>query len=140
MTYGSGLPRASSQPRKLNVTPAAVTSYAPSDKDMSAQLLEIKDKGADSLILFRPPRDVTLGDQADERSRLKLATIGNAQHGGADDAQQSVGVRADGGYAIGGIFRDITVRQDPGLGQAACRRNTRYGRQFHRLISTPSIC
>src|SRR6266436_7201948 len=28
----------------LNVTPAAVTSYAPSDKDMSAQLLEIKDK------------------------------------------------------------------------------------------------
>jgi len=37
---------------KLSVSPVAVTSYAPSDKDMSAQLLEIKDKGADSLILF----------------------------------------------------------------------------------------
>src|SRR6267143_909468 len=28
---------------KLNVSPVAATSYAPSDKDMSAQLLEIKD-------------------------------------------------------------------------------------------------
>src|SRR5471032_685871 len=45
---------------ELKAAPAAVSSYAPSDKDMSAQLLEIKDKDADSLILFGRPADVTL--------------------------------------------------------------------------------
>jgi len=63
---------------KLNATPAAVTSYAPSDKDMSAQLLEIKDKGADSLILFGRPADVTLVIKQMNDLGIKLTTIGNA--------------------------------------------------------------
>ena len=63
---------------KLKATPAAVTSYAPSDKDMSAQLLEIKDKGADSLILFGRPADVTLVIKQMNDLGIKLTTIGNA--------------------------------------------------------------
>ena len=63
---------------KLNVTPAAVTSYAPSDKDMSAQLLEIKDKGADSLILFGRPADIALVMKQMSELGIKLTTIGNA--------------------------------------------------------------
>src|SRR5436305_744821 len=43
--YGLGASRGiQASVAKLNATPAAVTSYAPSDKDMSAQLLEIKAK------------------------------------------------------------------------------------------------
>src|SRR6201994_4593849 len=49
--YGLGASRGiQASLAKLNAAPVAVTSYAPSDKDMSAQLLEIKDKGADSII------------------------------------------------------------------------------------------
>src|SRR5882757_5362315 len=62
----------------LNVTPVAVTSYAPSDKDMSAQLLEIKDKGADSMILFGRPADVTLVIKQMGELGIKLTTIGNS--------------------------------------------------------------
>lgn len=39
----------------LNMTPVAATSYAPTDKDMTAQLLEVKDKGADSVIIWGDP-------------------------------------------------------------------------------------
>ncbi len=63
---------------KLKISPVAVTSYAPSDKDMSAQLLEIKDKGADSLIVFGRPADVTLVIKQMNDLGIKLTTIGNA--------------------------------------------------------------
>jgi branched-chain amino acid transport system substrate-binding protein len=48
--YGLGASNGNSgRTRRTHATPAAVTSFAPSDKD-------IKDKGADSLVLFgRPP-------------------------------------------------------------------------------------
>ena len=50
--YGLGASRGiQASLAKLNANPVAVTSYAPSDKDMSAQLLEIQDKGADSDIM-----------------------------------------------------------------------------------------
>ena len=45
---------------------------------MSAQLLEIKDKGADSLILFGRPADVTLVIKQMNDLGIKLTTIGNA--------------------------------------------------------------
>src|SRR6185369_4955528 len=53
---------------KLKATPAAVTSYAPSDKD----------KSADSLILFGRPADVTLVIKQMNDLGIKLTTIGNA--------------------------------------------------------------
>src|ERR1700676_2055186 len=61
---------------KLKVAPVAVTSYAPSDKDMSAQLLEIKDSGADSLIVFGRPADVTLVIKQMSDFGINLTTTG----------------------------------------------------------------
>src|ERR1700710_565679 len=87
---------------KLNVSPVAVTSYAPSDKDMSAQLLEIKDKGADSLILFGRPADVTLVIKQMNDLGIKLPTIGNASIVAQTTLNNLSAAEADGGDAIGG--------------------------------------
>ncbi len=89
---------------KLQVTPVAVTSYAPSDKDMSAQLLEIKDKGADSLILFGRPADVTLVLKQMSDLGIKLTTIGNASIVAQTTLNNLSAAEADGGYAIGGMI------------------------------------
>ena len=89
---------------KLKATPAAVTSYAPSDKDMSAQLLEIKDKGADSLILFGRPADVTLVIKQMNDLGIKLTTIGNASMVAQTTLTNLSAAEANGGYAIGGMI------------------------------------
>jgi branched-chain amino acid transport system substrate-binding protein len=89
---------------KLKVAPVAVTSYAPSDKDMSAQLLEIKDKGADSLILFGRPADVTLVLKQMNDLGIKLPTIGNASIVAQTTLNNLSAAEADGGYAIGGMI------------------------------------
>jgi branched-chain amino acid transport system substrate-binding protein len=89
---------------KLNVTPVAATSYAPSDKDMSAQLLEIKDKGADSLILFGRPADVTLVIKQMNDLGIKLTVIGNSSMVAQTTLNNLSAAEADGGYAIGGMI------------------------------------
>jgi branched-chain amino acid transport system substrate-binding protein len=89
---------------KLNVTPVAVASYAPSDKDMSAQLLEIKDKGADSLVLFGRPADVTLVIKQMSDLGIKLTTIGNTSMVAQTTLNNLSATEADGGYAIGGMI------------------------------------
>src|ERR1700736_4931272 len=89
---------------KLKVSPVAVTSYAPSDKDMSAQLLEIKDKGADSLILFGRPADVTLVIKQMSDLGIKLTTIGNSSMVAQTTLNNLSAAEADGGYAIGGMI------------------------------------
>src|ERR1700761_7378778 len=88
---------------KLSAVPVAVTSYAPSDKDMSAQLLEIKDKGADSLILFGRPADVTLVVKQMNDLGIKLPTIGNSSIVAQTTLNNLTAAEADGGYAIGGM-------------------------------------
>src|SRR6202047_2644411 len=89
---------------KLKVSPVAVTSYAPSDKDMSAQLLEIKDKGADSLIVFGRPADVTLVIKQMNDLGIKLTTIGNASIVAQTTLNNLSATEADGTYAIGGMI------------------------------------
>jgi branched-chain amino acid transport system substrate-binding protein len=89
---------------KLGITPVAITSYAPSDKDMSAQLLEIKDKGADSLIVFGRPGDVTLVLKQMSDLGIKLTTIGNASMVAQTTLNNLSPAEADGGYAIGGMI------------------------------------
>ena len=89
---------------KLNVSAVAVTSYAPSDKDMSAQLLELKDKGADSLILFGRPGDVTLVMKQMGDLGLKLVTIGNSSLVAQTTLNNVSAEEADGSYAIGGMI------------------------------------
>jgi branched-chain amino acid transport system substrate-binding protein len=88
----------------LKVTPVAVTSYAPSDKDMSAQLLEIKDKGADSLILFGRPADVALVMKQMGDLGIKLTLIGNASTVAQTTLNNLSATEADGAYAIGGMI------------------------------------
>ncbi|THD52492.1 MAG: amino acid ABC transporter substrate-binding protein [Bradyrhizobium sp.] len=89
---------------KLKVSPVAVTSYAPSDKDMSAQLLEIKDKDADSLILFGRPADVTLVVKQMGDLGIKLTTIGNSSIVAQTTLNNLSAAEADGTYAIGGMI------------------------------------
>jgi branched-chain amino acid transport system substrate-binding protein len=89
---------------KLKVSPVAITSYAPSDKDMSAQLLEIKDKGADSVILFGRPADVTLVMKQMGDLGIKLVVIGNTSIVAQTTLNNLSATEADGNYAIGGMI------------------------------------
>jgi branched-chain amino acid transport system substrate-binding protein len=89
---------------KLGVAPVATTSYAPSDKDMSAQLLEIKDKGADSLILFGRPADIALVLKQMSDLGIKLTVIGNASIVAQTTLNNLSVAEADGAYAIGGMI------------------------------------
>ena len=103
--YGLGASRGiQASLAKLNVTPVAVTSYAPSDKDMSAQLLEIKDKGADSVIVFGRPADVTLVLKQMADLGIKLTTIGNSSLVAQTALNNLSAAEADGAYAIGGMI------------------------------------
>jgi len=109
---------------KLKVAPVAVTSYAPSDKDMSAQLLEIKDKGADSLILFGRPADVTLVIKQMNDLGIKLPTIGNASIVAQTTLNNLSAAEADGGYAIGGMIPQTS--SDPKILDWAKRVQDKY--------------
>jgi branched-chain amino acid transport system substrate-binding protein len=109
---------------KLKVAPVAVTSYAPSDKDMSAQLLEIKDKGADSLILFGRPADVTLVIKQMNDLGIKLPTIGNASIVAQTTLNNLSAAEADGGYAIGGMIPQTST--DPKILDWAKRVQDKY--------------
>jgi branched-chain amino acid transport system substrate-binding protein len=109
---------------KLNVTPVAVTSYAPSDKDMSAQLLEIKDKGADSLILFGRPADVALVLKQMGDLGIKLTTVGNASIVAQTTLNNLSAAEADGSYAIGGMIPQTST--DPKMLDWAKRVQEKY--------------
>jgi branched-chain amino acid transport system substrate-binding protein len=103
--YGLGASRGiQASLARLNVAPVAVTSYAPSDKDMSAQLLEIKDKGADSVIVFGRPADVTLVLKQMADLGIKLTTIGNSSLVAQTALNNLTATEADGAYAIGGMI------------------------------------
>lgn len=103
--YGLGASRGiQASLAKLNATPVAVTSYAPSDKDMSAQLLEIKDKGADSVIVFGRPADVTLVVKQMNDLGIKLTIIGNSSLVAQTALNNLTAAEADGAYAIGGMI------------------------------------
>jgi len=109
---------------KLNVTPVAMASYAPSDKDMSAQLLEIKDKGADSLILFGRPSDITLVLKQMGDLGIKLTTIGNTSIVAQTTLNNLSAAEADGNYAIGGMIPQTAT--DPKILDWAKRVQDKY--------------
>jgi len=109
---------------KLGVSPVATTSYAPSDKDMSAQLLEIKDKGADSLILFGRPADVALVMKQMGELGIKLTTIGNASMVAQTTLNNLSAADADGSTAIGGMIPQTST--DPKITDWAKRVQDKY--------------
>src|SRR6201996_5425265 len=123
--YGLGASRGiQASLAKLNVAPVAVTSYAPSDKDMSAQLLEIKDKGADSVILFGRPADVTLVMKQMADLGIKLTTIGNSSLVAQTALNNLNATEADGAYAIGGMIPQTS--SDPKILDWAKRVQDKY--------------
>jgi branched-chain amino acid transport system substrate-binding protein len=123
--YGLGASRGiQASLTKLNITPVAVTSYAPSDKDMSAQLLEIKDKGADSLIVFGRPADVTLIVKQMSDLGIKLTTIGNSSLVAQTALNNLTAAEADGAYAIGGMIPQTSP--DPNILDWAKRVQDKY--------------
>jgi branched-chain amino acid transport system substrate-binding protein len=109
---------------KLSVTPAAIGSYAPSDKDMTAQLLELKDKGADSLILFGRPADVALVLKQMGDLGISLTTIGNASMVAQTTLNNLSAAEADGAYAIGGMIPQTA--KDPKIIDWSARVMTKY--------------
>jgi branched-chain amino acid transport system substrate-binding protein len=123
--YGLGASRGiQASLAKLNANPVAVTSYAPSDKDMSAQLLEIKDKGADSVIVFGRPADATLVVKQMNDLGIKLTTIGNASLVAQTALNNLTAAEADGTYAIGGMIPQTS--QDAKILDWAKRVQDRY--------------
>src|SRR5579871_5039455 len=93
--YGLGASRGiQASLAKLNAVPVAVTSYAPSDKDMSA----------DSLIVFGRPADVTLVVKQMSDLGIKLVTIGNSSLVAQTALNNLTAAEADGAYAIGGMI------------------------------------
>jgi len=123
--YGLGASRGiQASLAKLNANPVAVTSYAPSDKDMSAQLLEIKDKGADSVIVFGRPADVTLVVKQMNDLGIKLTTIGNSSLVAQTALNNLTAAEADGTYAIGGMIPQTST--DPKILDWAKRVQDKY--------------
>ena len=88
----------------MGITPVAVASYAPTDKDMSAQLLEIRDKGADSIIVFGRPGDVAIIMKQMGDLGIDLVKIGNASMVAQTTLNNLSAEQADGAYAIGGMI------------------------------------
>ncbi|MBY0613511.1 MAG: ABC transporter substrate-binding protein [Beijerinckiaceae bacterium] len=109
---------------KLDVKPAAVASYAPSDKDMTAQLLEIKDKGADSLIVFGRPADVALVLKQSSDLGFKVPTIGNASMVAQTTLNNLSAAEADGIYGLGGMIPQTST--DPKIVDWSKRVQERY--------------
>jgi branched-chain amino acid transport system substrate-binding protein len=123
--YGLGASRGiQASLAKLNANPVAVTSYAPSDKDMSAQLLEIKDKGADSVIVFGRPADVTLVVKQMNDLGIKLTTIGNSSLVAQTALNNLTAAEADGAFAIGGMIPQTST--DPKILDWAKRVQDKY--------------
>jgi branched-chain amino acid transport system substrate-binding protein len=103
--YGLGASRGIQATLEKLGTPAVVAaSYAPSDKDMSAQLLEIKDKGADSIVLFGRPADVALVMKQRSELGITLTVIGNSSTSAQTTLNNLSPAEADGTYGIGGLI------------------------------------
>ncbi len=88
----------------LGITPVAVTSYAPTDKDMTAQLLDIADKGADSIITFGRPGDLALVLKQAKQVGISLPKLGNTSLMAPTTMANVTAEEADGAVGIGGML------------------------------------
>jgi len=116
----------------LNVTPVAMTSYAPPDKDMTAQLLDIKDKGADSVIIWGRPADVTIIMKQMGDLGVDLPKIGNASLVAQTALNNLSAAEADGVYAIGGMIPQPS--KDPTMDETRPRALPGAARQLRRRL------
>ena len=98
---------------KLGVKTVANESYAPSDKDMTSQLLSISDKGADVVVLFGRPGEVTIVMKKIKELGLTFQVVGNASVAAATVLANLTADEADGGIAIGGMLPQIGADARP---------------------------
>jgi branched-chain amino acid transport system substrate-binding protein len=89
---------------KLGFPPVALASYGGSDKDMSAQLLGIQDKGADVIVLFGRPTDVTIVMKQVKDLGLDIPIVGNASIAAPTVLDNLTADEANGGIGIGGMI------------------------------------
>ena len=103
--YGLGASRGiQATLEELKVKPVAVESYAPTDKDMSAQLLNIKNKGADIIMAWGRPGDVTIIMKQAKQLNIDIPFIGNASLVAQTTLNNLTAQEADGAIAIGGAI------------------------------------
>ncbi len=88
----------------MGITPAAATSYAPSDRDMTAQLLDITDKGADGIITFGRPGDLALVLKQIRQLGISLPRLGNTSLMAPTTMANVTDDEADGAIGIGGML------------------------------------
>ena len=103
--FGLGASRGMQATLSALGTPAvAATSYAPTDRDMSAQLLDIQARGADSLIVFGRPGDVALVLKQAKSLGIDMPRIGNASMVAQTTLNNLSAAEADGAVAVGGMI------------------------------------
>lgn len=103
--YGLGASRGMQATLMTLGTPAvAATSYAPTDRDMSAQLLDIQARGADSLIVFGRPGDVALVLKQAKSLGIDIPRIGNSSMVAQTTLNNLSAAEADGAVAVGGMI------------------------------------
>ena len=93
---------------KLKVKPVAVESYGLNDKDMSAQLIKIRNANADMLVLIGRPGDVALVMKQRKALGLTLPVIGNSSAVAPTTLANLTAEEADGSMGIGGMFPQVT--------------------------------
>jgi branched-chain amino acid transport system substrate-binding protein len=109
---------------KLNVTPTAVETYAPTDRDMTAQLLKIKDSGADVIVIVGRTPDLIVVMKGKARLGLKLPILGNTSIGAATTVMNLVPQEADGSIVFGGALPNGS--QDPKVVALNKKLNDKY--------------
>ncbi|MBC7799280.1 MAG: ABC transporter substrate-binding protein, partial [Gemmatimonadaceae bacterium] len=103
--YGLGASRGMQATLTALGAPAvSATSYAPTDRDMSAQLLEIQARGADSFIVFGRPGDVALVLKQAKSLGIDMPRIGNASMVAQTTLNNLTAAEADGAVAVGGMI------------------------------------
>lgn len=89
---------------KIGVKPVAIESYGPTDRDMTAQLLKIRDSGADSVVVHGRPADVAIIINETNDLGVDVTVIGNSSIVAQTTLDNLSGTAGDGAYSIGGLI------------------------------------
>jgi len=89
---------------KLKIAPTTTETYAPTDRDMTAQLLKIKDSGADSIVIVGRTPDLIVILKGKARLGIKFPIMGNTSVGAATTLTSLTDSDADGSIVFGGAL------------------------------------
>jgi branched-chain amino acid transport system substrate-binding protein len=92
----------------LNIKPVAIETYGINDKDMTAQLTSIRGKGADMILLWGRPGDVTIVLKQRKQLGITTPVIGNASTVALTTLNNLTPEEADGVMAIAGMLPQVT--------------------------------